>query len=70
MRTRNFFELSGKFLIISVAETASKKIGALIRSIKFLSPRLLCISINLPYNFAWNAIVMSELLLLAATWKC
>ena len=34
--------------IISIAKTASKKIGALIRSIKFFLLRLLCISINLP----------------------
>ena len=35
--------------IISIAKTASKKIGALIRSMKFFSPEvaLLCISINL-----------------------
>ena len=31
------------FLIISIAKTASKKIGRLIHSIKFLSPRLLYI---------------------------
>ena len=35
------------FYIISIAKTASKKIGALIRSMKFLL-RLLYISINLP----------------------
>ena len=34
--------------IISIAKTASNKIGAIIRSTKFLL-RLLCISINLPY---------------------
>ena len=34
--------------IISIAKTVSKKIGALIRSVKFLSLRLLGISINLP----------------------
>ena len=37
--------------IISIAKTASKKVGALIRSMKFLSPEVaLCISINLPYT--------------------
>ena len=35
--------------IVSIAKTASKKIGALIRSMKFFLLRLLCISINLPY---------------------
>ena len=34
--------------IISTAKAASKKIGALIHSMKFLLLRLLCISINLP----------------------
>ena len=51
--------------IISIAKTAPKKIGALIR---FL--RLLCISINLPYSHAWNTVVMSGLVLLVATWNC
>ena len=36
--------------IISIAKTVSRKIGALIRSIKFLSPRLLWISINLLHS--------------------
>ena len=51
--------------IVSIAETTS-----LIRSMTFLSPRLLCISINLPYNYVWNTVVMSGLLLLVATWNC
>ena len=55
--------------IISIAKTASKKIGALIRSVKFLSAEVaLCISINLPYNHAWNSVVMSGLVLLVGTW--
>ena len=56
--------------IISTTKTASKKTGTLIRSISFFLLRLLCISINLPYSLAWNIVVMSGLLLLAATWKC
>ena len=44
--------------IISIAKTASKKIGALIRSMKFLSPE----AINLPYIHVWNTVVMSGLL--------
>ena len=56
--------------IISIAKSASKKIGALIRSLTFLSPEVLCISINLPYGHAWNTVVMSELLLPVATWNC
>ena len=31
---------------------------------------LLCISINMPFSFAWNTVVMSELLFLAATRNC
>ena len=30
-----------------------EKIGALIRAMKFISPRLLFISTNVPYGFAW-----------------
>ena len=43
--------------IISIAKTASKKIGALICSMNFFLVRLLCISINLPY--AMYGILMS-----------
>ena len=56
--------------IISVVKSAFKKIGALIRSMNCLSSDLFCISINLPYGLAWNSIVMSGLVLLAATRKC
>ena len=51
---------------ISIDNTASKKIGALLRSMKFLSRRLLCISINLPYRLAWNTVVTFGLVLLVA----
>ena len=48
--------------IISIAKTSSKKIGALIRPMKFHPPlRLLFISINLPYGHAWNTVAMSRL---------
>ena len=53
--------------IISIAKTSSKKIETLIRFMKFL---LLCISVNLLYGLAWNTVVMTVLVLLAATWKC
>ena len=56
--------------IISIAKTASKKIGALIRSMKFLSLRLPCISINLPYAHVWNTVVTSGLVPLVVTWNC
>ena len=57
------------FYIASIAKTASKKIGALIRSMKFLSPEVALISINLPYGHVWNTVVMSGLVLLVATWN-
>ena len=49
--------------IISIAKTASKKIGALICSMKFLSflLRLLCISVNLLCAHVRNTVVMSGL---------
>ena len=45
--------------ISSIAKTAPKKIGALIHSMKFLSPEV-----------ARNINVMSGLVLLDATWNC
>ena len=36
----------------------------------FFLLRLLCISINAPYNHAWNTVVMSGLMLLGATRNC
>ena len=44
---------------ISIAKTASKKSGALIRSMKFFLLRLLCCSVNLPYTYVWNTVVPS-----------
>ena len=58
-------KLDWGFYIINIAKTASKEIGVLIHSMKFLV-RLLCISINLPYHNAWNTVVMSRLVLLVA----
>ena len=56
--------------IIPIAKTTSKKIGALICSMKFLSPEVALISINLPYAHAWNTVVTSGLMPLLATWNC
>ena len=42
-----FSKLDWGSYIVSIAKSACKKIGALIRSMKFLSTWLLCISINL-----------------------
>ena len=36
----------------------------------FFLLRLLCISINLPHNHAWNTDVMSGLVLLSTPWNC
>ena len=54
---------------MSIAKTATKKIGALInvKVLKFFLLRLLCMSINLPDSLAWNTVVMSGLVVLAAT---
>ena len=54
---------SGSY-IISIAKTASKKIGA------FFLLRLLCICIHIPYSHVWNTVVMSGLVPLVATWNC
>ena len=64
------FKLDWNSYIISIAKTASKKTGALIRSMKFFFLRLLCISINPPYGLARNTVFMSGLMLLAVTWNC
>ena len=63
-------KLDWGFYIVSIAKTASKKIGALVLSMKFFLLRLLCISINLAYDLVWNTVVMSGLVLLVATWNC
>ena len=56
--------------IISIAKTTSKKIGVLIRSMKFLSPEVALYPINLPYAHVWNTVFMSGLVPLVATWIC
>ena len=56
--------------MISIAKTASKKIGALLRSMKFVFPEVVFISINLLYRHVRNTVVMSWLVLLVTTWNC
>ena len=56
-----FSKLDKGSYTISIAKTAFKKIGALIHSMMSLSPEALCITINLPYGFAWSTLVMSAL---------
>ena len=55
--------------IITIAKTALETIGVLIRSMKFLSMMLLSDSKTLPYDCVLNTVVISGLVLLAATWK-
>ena len=55
--------------IISIAKTGSKKVGAIIHSMKIFLLRLLCISINLPYTHMWNTVVMSGLVPQVITWN-
>ena len=54
--------------IVSIAKSASKKIGALIHSMKFLSPEVALYLYKLPY--VWNTVVMSGLMFLVAIWNC
>ena len=56
--------------IISIAKTASKKIGALIRSMKFLSPEVALYLYESTICHLWNTIVLSGLVPLVATWNC
>ena len=48
--------------IFSIAKTASKKIGALICSVRFLSPEVAL--------YLYNTVVTSGLVPLVATWNC
>ena len=56
--------------IISIAKTASKKIGALICSIKFPSPEVALYLYKSTYNHAWNTVFMPGLVLTVATYNC
>ena len=55
--------------VISIVKTASKKIGALIRSKKFFSPEVALYLYKSTIR-PWNTTVMSGLVLLVATWNC
>ena len=54
--------------IISIAKTACKKIGALIRSMKFLSPEVALHLYKSANTHVWNTVVTSGLVPLIATW--
>ena len=57
-----FFQIWLGSYIISIGKTASKKIGALILSMKFLSPEVVLYLYKLPYSHAWNTVDMSTLM--------
>ena len=57
--------------IISIANTVSKKIVALIHSMKyFFLSRMLCIFIDLSYSYVWNTVVTSGLVPPIVTRNC
>ena len=64
-------ELDWGSYIISIAKTASKKIGALIQSMKFLSPEVaLYLYKSTIRLYVWNTVVTSGLVPTVATWNC
>ena len=56
--------------IVSIAKTFCKKIGALIRSMKFVSPEVALYLYKSTIRPLWNTVVMSVLVFLVATWNC
>ena len=56
--------------IISIAKTASKKIEALIPSVKCLSPEVALYLYKLPFANGWNIVITSGLVPLVSTWNC
>ena len=60
------FKLNWSSYIISIAETASKKIGALISSMKFLSPEDALYLYKSTMHPVWNTVVTSGLVPLVA----
>ena len=56
--------------IISIAKTTSKKIEALIHSMKFLSPGVALYLYKSTIHHVWNTVVTSGLVPLFATWSC
>ena len=55
---------------ISMAKTASRKLGALTRSMKFLSPEVALYLFKSIIRPCVESVAMSGLVLLAATWNC
>ena len=63
-------KLDWGFYIISIAKTASKKIGALIRSMKFLSPKVALYLYKSTKRPCMEYCCNSGLAHLVATWNC
>ena len=55
------------YYIISIAKTASKTIGTLIRSLKFFSPEVSLYLYKFTIPHLWNTVVTSGLVPLVAT---
>ena len=58
------------YYIVSMAKLPTRKLEPWFALLHFLILRLHSIYINIPYGHAWNTVVMSELVLLVATWIC
>ena len=61
--------LDWDFYIISIAKTASKKIGDLIHFMKFLSPEVVLYLYKSTIHHVWNNVALSQLVSLVATWN-
>ena len=65
-----FSKLDWISYIFSIAKTASKKIGALIHSMKFLSPEAALYLYKFTITHLWNTVFMSGLVPPVPTWVC
>ena len=65
-----FSKLDWDSYIISIDKTVSKRIVGMICSMKFLFPEVALYLYKSSYTHAWNNVVISGLVLLAATWNC
>ena len=79
LQEKQFLKILGRFsllnstgtpCIVSIAKTASKKVGTLLYFLSFFFLSLLVTSVNVQYTFAWNTVVMFGLVLLTVTWIC
>ena len=79
LQEKQFLKILGRFsllnstgapCIVSIAKTASKKVGALLYFLSFFFLSLLFMSVNVQYTLAWNTVVMFGLVLLTVTWIC